>query len=515
MVRISGVIITYNEEKNIARCIDSLESIVDDIVVVDSLSRDKTREICMAKGVRFVEHPFRSHIDQKNFAVTQAQFDYILSLDADEYLSEQLRQSILKAKESWPADAYRMNRLSSYGGRWIRHASWYPDRKLRLWDRRLGVWGGDNPHDKVLLHNRKARVIHLKGDLFHEAYDNASDFLEKVQAYSDIFSGEKRYIVHSPTIKIIYKTTYSFFYNFILKFGFLGGFEGIIISVTNANYTFYKYSKLHELNRTIRTSLIVTTYNRSDALELVLLSIMKQNKLPDEVIIADDGSGDETRELIQRYAAIFPVPLIHCWHEDNGFRLAAIRNKAIARAKEEYIIMIDGDMVLPPEFVADHRRHAWKGQSIQGSRVLLLQKRTSKMLMDKKFSVGLFDSGISNRLNALKSRFLSSVFSYRRSGHTRVRGANLSFWREDVLSVNGFNEDFAGWGREDSEFAVRMTNAGIRRKHIKFGGYGYHLYHPEHSRKQLPINDAILSQTIELRLKQCWNGIVKLSPARA
>ena len=117
MVRISGIIITYNEEKNIARCIDSLESIVDEIVVVDSFSKDKTREICLAKGVRFVEHPFRSHIDQKNFAVMQAQFDYILSLDADEYLSEQLRQSILKAKESWPADAYRMNRLSSYGGR--------------------------------------------------------------------------------------------------------------------------------------------------------------------------------------------------------------------------------------------------------------------------------------------------------------------------------------------------------------------------------------------------------------
>ncbi len=512
MVKISGVIITYNEEHNIGRCIDSLLPIADEILVVDSFSKDSTREICLSRGVRFVEHPFRSHIDQKNYAIWQATYPYILSLDADEYLSEQLTKSILEVKESWPADAYRMNRLSSYGRKWIRHAAWYPDRKLRLWNRTMGIWGGDNPHDKVILHDRKARVMHLKGDLYHEAYDDATDFLAKVQSYSDIFAREKRFTMRSSPLKIFYKTVYSFFFNFFLKFGFLGGFEGVIISVTNANYTFYKYTKLWERNKELRTSLIITTYNRSDALELVLLSVMKQDSLPDEVIIADDGSGEETRELIERYQVLFPVPLKHCWHDDLGFRLSAIRNKAIAMAKEEYIIMIDGDMVLPSGFVADHKRHAWKGRFIQGSRVLLLKERTARMLARKEFSVSFFDGGISNRFNAMKNRLLSRIFSYYRSGHTRVRGANLSFWRSDVLAVNGFNEDFAGWGREDSEFAVRMNNAGIRRKHIKFEGAGFHLYHPEHSRKQLPVNDAILARTIELGLQRCENGIYKAEP---
>ena len=132
MVKISAVIITYNEEKNIARCIDTVKQVADEVVVVDSYSKDRTKEICLSMGVRFVEHQFRSHIDQKNFAVTQAEHQIVLSLDADEYLSSDLTQSILRVKNNWHAEAYRMNRLSSYGSKWIKHGSWYPDRKIRL-----------------------------------------------------------------------------------------------------------------------------------------------------------------------------------------------------------------------------------------------------------------------------------------------------------------------------------------------------------------------------------------------
>jgi glycosyltransferase involved in cell wall biosynthesis len=142
MVKISVVIITYNEEKNIARCIDSVMSVADEIVVIDSFSKDRTKELCLAKGVLFFEHAFRNHIDQKNYAVTKASHQYILSLDADEYLSPELIKSLQEVKKTWPCDAYRMNRLSSYGTRWIKHGSWYPDRKIRLWNRDVGVWGG-------------------------------------------------------------------------------------------------------------------------------------------------------------------------------------------------------------------------------------------------------------------------------------------------------------------------------------------------------------------------------------
>jgi glycosyltransferase involved in cell wall biosynthesis len=508
MIKLSVIIITFNEEKNIARCIDSVLAIADEIVVVDSFSKDQTKSICLEKGVRFIEHPFEGHIQQKNYALAQASFDYVLSLDADEYLSAQLMASIHFAKKLWPAEAYEMNRLSSYGGRWMKLSAWYPDRKLRLWNKKLGNWGGDNPHDKVIL-TKRTNVMHLKGDLMHEAYDNAAEFLSKVQAYSDIFAREKRFVLKSSSFKIFYKTAYTFIFNFFIKQGVFGGYEGAMISMSNTNYTFYKYSKLKEANKQLKTSLIITTYNRKDALELVLLSVMKQSVLPNEVIIADDGSRDDTLRLVDGYKNIFPIPLIHCWHEDIGFRLSAIRNKAIRMAKYEYVIMIDGDIVLPKNFVRGHRDHAWKGQFIQGSRVLLMKDRTEKILQEKGMYVSAISSDIANRLNAIESKFLSSIFSYFRKGHNNVRGANLSFWRDDLISVNGFNEDFVGWGREDSEFAVRMANKGIRRKHVKFASFGYHLYHPENSRKQLAVNDAILMKTIREKFSRCENGIAK------
>ncbi len=514
MIKISAVIITFNEEENISRCINSVRQVADEIIVVDSYSKDDTKRVCLEAGVRFIEHPFEGHIQQKNFALSQATYDCVLSLDADEYLSPELTNSILFAKKIWPAEAYEMNRLSSYGGRWMKLSAWYPDRKLRLWNRALGHWGGDNPHDRVVL-KKRTRVMRLKGDLMHEAYGNSSEFLMKVQAYSDIFAREKRFVVKSSSFKIFYKTLYSFIFNFFVKLGIFGGFEGAIISISNTNYTFYKYSKLREANCNLKTSLIITTYNRKDALELVLLSVMQQTVLPDEVIIADDGSGDDTRGLIDFYRSIFPIPLIHCWHEDLGFRVSSIRNKAIARAIHEYVIMIDGDIVLHKSFVKDHKANAWKGQFLQGSRVLLYQKKTERILREKRINVGLTSSDIGNRLNGIKSSFLSALFSYYRKGHMNVRAANLSCWREDLMSVNGFNEDFVGWGREDSELAVRMENMGIKRRHVKFAAFGYHLYHPESSRKRLVINDGILLSTIQEKLIRCENGIdkVKANPA--
>jgi glycosyltransferase involved in cell wall biosynthesis len=508
MIHLSVVIITYNEERNIGRCIDSIKPVADEIVVVDSFSKDQTRKICEEKGAIFIEHAFEGHIQQKNYALSQAKFDYVLSLDADEYLSAELTKSILAAKKSWPADAYTMNRLSSYGGRWMKLSAWYPDKKLRLWDKKVGHWGGDNPHDKVIL-DKKSNILHLKGDLMHRAYDNATEFLTKVQSYSDIFANEKRFVVHCSPFKILYKTAYTFFFNFFVKLGVFGGYEGAMISLSNTNYTFYKYSKLLEANKSLKTSLIITTYNRKDALELVLLSVLKQSTLPNEVIIADDGSREDTREMINSYKATFPVPLIHCWQEDNGFRVSAIRNKAIAKAAYEYIIMIDGDIVLHPDFIDDHKRHAWRGRYLQGSRVLLYKDKTEQVLRDSSINIGFVSTGIGNNLNTIKSPLLSEFFSYYRGGHMNVRAANLSCWKEDILQANGFNEDFVGWGREDSELAVRMANLGIKRRHVKFAAFGYHLYHPESSREQLPANDQILLDTIQKNLKRCDNGIFK------
>lgn len=248
MIKISVVIITYNEEKNIGRCLDSVLPVADEIVVVDSFSKDRTKEICLAKGVTFVEHLFRNHIDQKNFALTQAGNPHVLSLDADEFLSPELTTSILQVKETWPVEAYRMNRLSSYGNKWIRHGSWYPDRKIRLWNRNIGTWGGENPHDKVVL-KRGVNVIQLQGDILHRAYKDSKETIEKIQRYSDIFAYENAGRRPSSLLKIFGHTSFAFIKSYFIKRGFLDGFEGLMVARAEANHAFYKYSKLFEANK--------------------------------------------------------------------------------------------------------------------------------------------------------------------------------------------------------------------------------------------------------------------------
>ncbi len=505
---ISAVIITFNEEANIGRCIDSLKPVADEIIVVDCYSTDATKEICQRKQVTFVENEFLGFANQKNFAASLATCEYILSLDADEYLSTDLTQSLLKVKKNLDMDGYTMNRLSSYAGEWVRTCGWYPDKKLRLWRRGRGVWKGQGIHERVEI-GGEYTFRHLEGDLLHHAYDNITQFLEKIQRYSDIYAKEHRYKVYSSGFKIFYKTTFAFVKSFFLKKGILDGYKGLLISVCNANFVFYKYSKLREANIDVSTSLIISTYNREDALELTLLSILQQSELPNEVIIADDGSGEETKRLIENYRKQFPIPIIHCWHEDFGFRLATIRNKAIALANYEYIIMIDGDIIMSEHFVRSHKRNARLNQFVQGSRVLLQAELTHKVIEEKLINFGFFTRGLVNRFNTIHSRLLSSLFSFYSNKPNRIRGANLSFWKGDVIKVNGFNEDFVGWGREDSEFAVRLKNIGIVRKHLKFAGFGYHLYHKESSREALRKNDLILERAISEQLTSCQNGIGK------
>lgn len=254
MISLSVVIITFNEEKNIARCIDSVKGLADEIVVVDSFSTDNTKSICLSKGAKFVEHEFEGFTTQKTYATTRATHDFILALDADEYLSPELHASISNAKSAWNADGYNMNRLNSYAGKWIRSCGWYPDRKIRLWDRRKGFWSGGLVHESVVM-EEGVRTMHLEGDLLHEAYQNAGQLISKMQQqYADLFALEHANKKKVTTLKIFYKTAFSFLKSYILKGGIWDGYEGLVISVSNANGVFYKYAKLLEINRTRRNS---------------------------------------------------------------------------------------------------------------------------------------------------------------------------------------------------------------------------------------------------------------------
>ncbi len=248
MSKISAIIITYNEEKSISRCIDSLTQVADEIVVVDSFSKDFTKKICEEKGVRFIEHSFNGHIEQKNFALSQAKFENVLSLDADEYLSDELIQSIATVKKTWPYQAYQMNRLSTYGDKWIKRGNWYPDKKIRLWNKNLGLWGGKNPHDHVIL-KQGVKLFHLEGDILHQAYEDSAETIQKVQAYSDIYARQNAGHESSSVAKIIFRASFTFFKSYIIKRGIFDGFEGLMVAMAESNHTFYKYAKLFEANR--------------------------------------------------------------------------------------------------------------------------------------------------------------------------------------------------------------------------------------------------------------------------
>lgn len=241
MVKISAAIITFNEEKNIERCLISLKDIVDEIVVVDSLSTDKTYEICSKYNVKFIKNPFPGHVEQKNKAMESTEFPYVLSLDADEELTPELRESISKVKENWNSDGYYFNRLNNYCGHWIRHSGWYPDQKLRLWDKRKGRWGGLNPHDKVIM-DKGSKITHLKGDLKHYSYYTKDEFLERTRKYS-IISGKSLYLQgKKPSyLKLFFSPVWRFIRGYIVGLGFLDGKDGLFITWELSKGVYHKY----------------------------------------------------------------------------------------------------------------------------------------------------------------------------------------------------------------------------------------------------------------------------------
>ncbi|MBI9038912.1 MAG: glycosyltransferase family 2 protein [Bacteroidales bacterium] len=247
-VKISVVIITLNEEKNISRCLDSVVDIADEILVVDSFSYDKTEEICKEYAVKFHQHKFESYIGQKNYALSLSKYFHVLSLDADEALSEELISSIKKTKQNWKADGYSMNRLANYCGQWIKHSGWYPDKKLRLFDKRKAQWGGVNPHDKIILQN-DCTELQLNGDLHHYTYYTIDEHITQANKFSTIAANEIVNLNKKISIfNIFTKSIAKFLRNYFFKLGFLDGFYGFMICEITAFETFLKYAKAYKLN---------------------------------------------------------------------------------------------------------------------------------------------------------------------------------------------------------------------------------------------------------------------------
>lgn len=248
-VNLSVVIITFNEEKNINRCIDSVKEVADEIVIVDSFSSDRTKEICLEKGVSFFEQKFLGHIEQKNFAITKCTNNIVLSLDADEALDKDAILEISKIKENWDADGYLLNRLTSYCGKWIKHCGWYPDKKLRIWDTTKGSWGGVNPHDRYILQEGSSTKS-LNGKILHYSFHSISQHLQQINFFTDI-SSQAAYEKgqRASYFDLLIKPVVKFYRDYLLHLGFLDGYYGFVICVNSAHAKFLKYTKLRELQK--------------------------------------------------------------------------------------------------------------------------------------------------------------------------------------------------------------------------------------------------------------------------
>lgn len=506
---ITPVIIVKNGEKHLRDCLNSLIQFKE-VILVDNESTDNTLNIAKDfPNVSIHYSAFLGFGPLKNFAISKSSNDWVFIVDSDEVLSERLISNLKKIDLSSDFHVFEVKRLNHYGQKPVNACGWENDWQTRIFNKKNHQFHPVQVHETL---NVDEKTINLKldGDLLHFPFDSIRSLIAKMDQYAELYAKQKTKSKNLWAITALFKAIFTFFRDFFLLKGFLYGFEGFCISICNANGTLYKYLKLIEFNRNLPVSLAITTFNRPDALHLVLKSVMTQTVLPKEIIIADDGSGDETKKMIEEWKSQSNLTIKHVWHVDEGFRAAKIRNEAIKVAESPYLIFIDGDIVLHKNFIEDHIKFAKRGVWVQGSRVLVSKSRTEQLISDGKTQLKWFQKGVKNKLNAMRMPFFSKLYFLKsRRDLESTKTCNLAFWKDDAYLVNGFDEDFVGWGREDSEFVARLMHSGIKRKDLKFSAIAYHLEHPYNSRAALPENDERLKQTVELKKMICANGLVK------
>lgn len=262
----------------------------------------------------------------------------------------------------------------------------------------------------------------------------------------------------------------------------------------------------------MKISLIISTYNRPDALKLCVLSAIDQSRRPDEIIIGDDGSTSETKEMIDSLRGMTDIPVIHVWHEDNGFRLAMMRNKSVAASTGDYIVEIDGDVILHRDFISDHVSIAKKGCYLKGGRTNLGKELTEEMCRAGRLRrFNIFSRGIEskpeNTLHLLP--VAKAIAPYYRQHKETALGCNMSFFREDFEAINGYDEFFEGWGGEDGDFGRRLQRNGLKKLQLKFAGIVYHLWHEDKFMYNKDLNFSYSMRDDDEQPIRCVNGYDK------
>ena len=257
----------------------------------------------------------------------------------------------------------------------------------------------------------------------------------------------------------------------------------------------------------MKVSLVINTFDQPDYLARVLAAVARQVVSPDEVLLADDGSGQPTRELFSRWSAPQKFRAAHLWQAHENFRRAQILNQAIAAAQGDYLVFLDGDTVPHPDFVADHRAASRPGFFVQGHRALV-EQQAAAWFGKNDFSTDRRRAIFQNQISGLKNSFRWPFAVRKIKNHLRgIRGCNLAIWRDDLARVNGYNESFSGWGREDSELAARLFNAGVQRLDLRGRALCFHLWHPPASRANLATNDSLLEKTVREKITRCEHGL--------
>ncbi len=266
----------------------------------------------------------------------------------------------------------------------------------------------------------------------------------------------------------------------------------------------------------IKISLVITTYNSAKTLDLTLLSVSRQVEMPYEVIIGDDGSTEDTRELINKWRKQISVPIKHIWQDDKGFRASRIRNLSFAIAQGNYIICIDGDIILNKYFIRDHRRMAVPHYVACGSRVVLSSDQTVYMQKNRLTDLPIHRMPLSHFMNAIRCPWLSYLFGmfYGKNNLLKGRSCNMAFWKEDMMAINGFDETFVGWGLEDTDYLLRILQSGTKKRFIKFGAIQYHQYHKERPFTRVEERKKLIEDVQSgVRPNYCQNGLSQDLPA--
>ena len=261
-------------------------------------------------------------------------------------------------------------------------------------------------------------------------------------------------------------------------------------------------------------ALIISTYNSSKALSVIIDAVSKQVQLPNEIIIAEDGKDIETLRIINLWKNKISLKFIHVNQEDSGFRKALILNKAIQSSESDYIIQIDGDCIPNKYFVYDHIANAKKGCYLYGTRVHIKKKYVSIFLWcyqnkNRKIIFSFFSPNIKKRFRKIRLPFLSKLYFKKEIISHKFRGCNTSFWKKDFVSVNGYDNEFLGWGREDSDLMIRLHNLGIKGKRVKFSAIVYHLDHDEEDKSKFIKNDSIQNKSIQDKKIKVKNGLLE------